>query len=128
MAADGMFPGLRLEGPMPPDLALSVEAARAAGAKPDFAGRVDVLIAPTMEAAIMVLRTLTGLAGGLAAGLVLGARVPIVAPARGDSMETRMASCVLAALAVAGARDPAERDARVPATARGAKSVSRAAA
>jgi len=63
------------------------------------AGRADVLIAPTMEAAIMVLRTLTGVTRGLAAGIVLGAKVPIIAPARSDPMEVRMASCVIASLA-----------------------------
>jgi phosphotransacetylase len=60
-----------------------------------------VLIAPSMEAASLVLRTLTGLTSSLAAGLVLGARVPIIAPLRRDSMEVRMASCVLAALVAA---------------------------
>ena len=57
-----------------------------------------VLIAPAMESAIILLRTLTGLTQGLAAGLVLGARVPIVLPARRDTLEARMAACVLASL------------------------------
>jgi len=57
-----------------------------------------------------VLRTLTSITGGLAAGLVLGARVPIVAPVRSDTMETRMASCVLASLlAAARGRSTATR-------------------
>ena len=64
-----------------------------------MAGNADVLIAPGMEAALMVLRTLLGVTRGLAAGLALGARVPIVVPARTDSLESRMASCVLASLA-----------------------------
>ena len=63
-----------------------------------MAGNADVLIAPGMEAALMVLRTLLGVTRGLAAGLALGARVPIVVPARSDSLEARMASCVLASL------------------------------
>jgi phosphate acetyltransferase len=63
-----------------------------------MAGRVDVLIAPGMESALMVMRTMLALGGGLAAGIVLGARVPIVLPTRYDTMEVRMASCVLASL------------------------------
>jgi len=57
-----------------------------------------------MEAALMVLRTLLGVTRGLAAGLALGARVPIVVPARGDSIEARIASCVLASLVAAHRR------------------------
>jgi hypothetical protein len=52
-----------------------------------------------MESALMVLRTLLAFNAGLAAGIVLGAHIPIVIPARNDSMEVRMASCVLASLA-----------------------------
>jgi len=53
----------------------------------------------------MVVRTLTGMTGALAAGLVLGARVPIVVVARNESMESRMASCVLASLLASAKRD-----------------------
>ena len=118
MATEGLFPGVIVDGPMTPDVALWGDASRSNGSRPDLAGRADVLVAPTMEAAIMVMRTLTGVTGGLAAGLVLGARVPIVTHARYDSMETRMASCVLASLAAyaqATARQTAA--AIVPATA-----------
>jgi hypothetical protein len=60
-----------------------------------------------MEAATMVLRTLTGITGGLAAGIVLGARVPILLPQQHDAMDARIASCVLARLvAFAGANTP----------------------
>ena len=99
MATEGLFPGIIVNGPMTPDVAIWGDAARTNGTRPDLAGRADVLIAPTMESAVMVLRTLTGVTGGLAAGLVLGARVPIVTHARSDPMETRMASCVMASLA-----------------------------
>ena len=102
MAAQGKFGPALVEGPMMPDTALSAEAARANGATFDVAGQAEVLIAPTMESAIMVLRTMLALTGGLAAGIVLGARVPIVAPTRNDPMEVRMASCVLASM-LAGA-------------------------
>ena len=112
MAARGQFRGAIVDGPMTPDSALSGAAARANGATSEIAGRADVLIAPSMEAATMVLRTLTALTGGLAAGLVLGARVPVVAPARTDPMEVRMASCVLASVVVSAAAAQAEQDAR----------------
>jgi len=100
MALQGAFPGALVEGPLTPDVALSADAARLHGLKSQVAGQADVLLAPTMEAAAMVLRTLTGITGGLAAGLVLGARVPIVMPSPRDAMEVRIASCVLASLAV----------------------------
>lgn len=106
MGAQGMFGKALVDGPLTADSALSHDAARANGNHSEIAGAPDVLIAPTLEAASLVLRTLTGLTGGIAAGLVLGAKVPIVAPARADSMEVRLASCVLASLLVA-ARDAA---------------------
>jgi phosphate acetyltransferase len=128
MAAQGMFHGAIVDGPLTADSALSAEAARANGVTSEVAGRPDILIAPTMEAASMVLRTLTGLTGGLAAGIVLGAKIPIVVPTRTDSMEVRMASCVLAALSVAFVRDHAEREAKLAARSLAPDTVSRAAA
>jgi len=111
MAAQGMFPGAVIDGPMAPDSALSGDAARNNGVASEVAGRVDVLIAPSMESALMVLRTLMAFSSGLAAGIVLGARIPIVIPARNDSMEVRMASCVLASLAVSAVGEAATRHA-----------------
>jgi phosphate acetyltransferase len=105
MAAQGAFPGAVVEGPLTPDVALSAELARAAGARSDVAGRADVLVAASMEAAVMVARTLIGVTGGLAAGLVLGATVPIVVPASHDPMEARIASCVLASLVALAQRE-----------------------
>ena len=101
MADEGMFEDAIIDGPLTADSALSADAADANGRRSEVGGRADVLIAPGMEAALLVLRTLTSLTSGLAAGLVLGARVPIVAPVRADSMEVRMASCVLASLMAA---------------------------
>lgn len=101
MAAQGAFPGAVVEGPLTPDVALSPEVARQAGARSVVAGRADVLVAPSMESAVMLARTLTGLTGGLAAGLVLGATVPIIVAGAHDPIETRIASCVLAARVVA---------------------------
>jgi len=98
MAAQGLFPGATVDGPLTPESALSADAARAKGVTSEIAGRADVLIAPSMESGLMVVRTMLGLTGGLAAGLVLGARVPIVAAGRWDSLEVRMASCVITSL------------------------------
>ena len=107
MALQGAFPGAVVDGPMTPDVALSADAARTYGYKSAVAGHADVLVAPSMEAATMVVRTLTGITGGLAAGIVLGARVPIVLPQQHDAMDARIASCVLARLvAFAGASAP----------------------
>ena len=124
MALQGAFPGAVVEGPLTPDVALSAEAARVQGVKSEIAGQADVLLAPTMEAATMVLRTLTGATGALAAGLVLGARVPIVMPSPRDAMEVRIASCVLALLAVNAvevARAPAAASQTAPAGDGGAR-------
>lgn len=115
MAAQGAFPGAVVDGPMTPDMALSADVARAHGHASPVAGQADVLVAPTMEAATMVLRTLTGIAGGLAAGVVLGARVPVLLLPAHDAMDARIASCVLARLlAAAGSARAAvpARDAR----------------
>ena len=93
MAAQGHFGNAVVEGPLTPDQALARPDERS-----EVAGHADVLIAPGMEAAIILLRTLTGLTQGLAGGIVLGARVPIVLVGRSDTLESRTASCVLALL------------------------------
>lgn len=105
MAAQGAFHGAVVDGPMTPDVALSGEIARQYGVKSEVAGCVDVLIAPTMEAATMVSRTMIAVAGGLAAGLVLGAKVPVVLGSPHEAMEVRIASCVLASLVLAAQGD-----------------------
>ena len=98
MASQGLFPGATIDGPMTPDCALSPEIAKLHGVPLEVAGHADALIAPNMEAAALLLRTTIALTGGFAAGLVLGASTPIVLPTRMESMEVRMASCVLATL------------------------------
>jgi len=115
MAAQGKFGGAIVDGPLTPDSALSGDAARMNGVTSEVAGRVDVLIAPSMESALMVLRTILAFSSGLAAGIVLGARIPIVIPARNDSMEVRMASCVLASLAVSAVNEAVTAQAGGPA-------------
>jgi phosphate acetyltransferase len=111
MASQGAFGAAIVDGPMTPDIALTGESARLHGTRPEIAGRAQILIGPGMEASTMVLRTLTGLTGGLAAGLVVGARVPVVLTTQFEPMEIRVASCVLALLAAA-AREPEPQ--RVP--------------
>jgi len=111
MAAEGAMQGARVDGPMTPDVALSSDAARQQGASSEIAGRADVLLAPTMEGAVMIVRTLSAVTGALAAGLVLGARVPIVTAARTETMESRIASCVLASVAARAVRGRGPLDA-----------------
>lgn len=109
MAGQGAFPLAVIDGPMTPDIALSPTVAQQSGARTPIAGRADVLVAPSMEPAVLLVRSLTSLTGALAAGLVLGASVPIIVPGTHDTMETRIASCVLAALASAAAEEAAEK-------------------
>jgi phosphate acetyltransferase len=128
MATQGMFGSAVVDGPLAPDSALSAEAARTKGVKSEIAGHVDVLIAPSMESALMVMRTLQAMSGGLAAGVVLGARVPIVVPTRYDTMEVRMASCVLASLLVASDAEATAAKAEAAASSIAADAEARAAA
>ena len=98
MAGQGLISGAVIEGPMTVESALSAAAARANGIESKIAGLADVLIVPNLESGAMMLQLLTAMSGALAAGVVLGAKVPIVLASRGDTMEVRMASCVLASL------------------------------
>ncbi len=109
MAAQGLITGALVDGPLTADSALSVEAARAQGIESPLAGLADVLIVPNLEAGSLMLRALTGITGALAAGVVLGASVPIVLTNRGDTMEVRMAACVLASLMAQISDRPAAR-------------------
>ena len=104
MAAQGMITGAIVDGPLTADSALSAAAARANGVESKIAGNADVLIVPGLEAGALMLRTLMGMFGALAAGVTLGAKVPVVLSSRGESMEVRMASCVLASLVAQGPR------------------------
>jgi phosphotransacetylase len=98
MAAQGLISGGSIDGPLTVDSAMSAAAARANGVDSKIAGQADVLIVPNLEAGALMLRMLTGMFGALAAGVALGAKVPIVLAGRGDTMEVRMADCVLASL------------------------------
>ncbi|HUK07244.1 MAG TPA: phosphate acetyltransferase [Stellaceae bacterium] len=98
MADRGQIKGGLLEGPLALDNAISPDAARIKGIKSEVAGRAQILVVPDLEAGNMLAKNLSFLAEADAAGIVLGARVPIILTSRADSVRTRMASCAVAAL------------------------------
>jgi phosphate acetyltransferase len=98
MAERGQITGGELDGPLAFDNAISLEAARIKGIKSMVAGRADVLVVPDLEAGNMLAKNLTFLSGADAAGVVLGARVPIILTSRADNVRTRLASCAVAML------------------------------
>ncbi len=98
MADRGQIKGGTLDGPLAFDNAISESAARTKGIESPVAGRADILVAPDLESANMLMKQLTYLADATGAGLVLGARVPIILTSRADEAITRMASCALALL------------------------------
>ena len=112
MAVRGQITGGLLDGPLAFDNAISLEAARIKGIKSEVAGLVDILIAPDMEAGNMMAKQLTFLANADAAGLVLGARVPIILTSRADSVQARLASCAVAAIFAAWKLGMAEKAAK----------------
>ncbi len=98
MAERGQITGGELDGPLAFDNAISPEAARIKGIKSAVAGQAQILIVPDLEAGNMLAKNLTFLSHADAAGIVLGARVPIIFTSRADSVRTRMASCAVAVL------------------------------
>lgn len=98
MADRGQITGGLLDGPLAFDNAISPEAAAIKGIRSDVAGLADILIAPDLEAGNMIAKQLTFLANAEAAGIVLGARVPIILTSRADSVQARLASCAVAAI------------------------------
>jgi phosphate acetyltransferase len=98
MAERGQIKGGILDGPLAFDNAISREAAHAKGIISPVAGDADILLVPDMEAGNMLAKELTFLANADAAGIVLGARVPIILTSRADSVRARMASCAVAAI------------------------------
>lgn len=90
--------GAILDGPLAFDNAINAEAARIKGIESKIAGDPDILLAPDLEAGNMLAKQLIYLAGSQAAGMVLGARVPIVLTSRSDPAPARIASCVLCVL------------------------------
>jgi phosphate acetyltransferase len=100
MAERQQIVGGLLDGPLAFDNAISSEAARTKGIISAVAGQVDILVVPDLEAGNMLVKQLTYLAGAQAAGIVLGARLPIILTSRADGDMVRLASCALALLLV----------------------------
>jgi len=96
MADRGQITGGLLDGPLAFDNAISLEAAQIKGIKSEVAGRADILVVPNLEAGNMLAKNLSFLANADAAGIVLGARVPIILTSRADNVLARMASCAIA--------------------------------
>jgi phosphate acetyltransferase len=100
--------GALVDGPLALDNAINLEAAKIKKIDSAVAGRANVLLVPDLEAGNMLAKSLSFLAGADAAGIVLGARVPIILTSRADSLIARLASCAVAAL-VARARRESSR-------------------
>jgi phosphate acetyltransferase len=98
MSDRGQITGGVLDGPLALDNAINAEAARVKGIVSPVAGRANVLVVPDLEAGNMLAKSLSFLAQADAAGIVLGARVPIMLTSRADSVEARLASCAVAVL------------------------------
>jgi phosphate acetyltransferase len=104
MADRGQITGAVLDGPLALDNAISVDAAAIKKIVSPVAGKANVLIVPDLEAGNMLAKSLSFLAGADAAGIVLGARVPIILTSRADSLLTRLASCAVGVLVTAARR------------------------
>ncbi|CAG9238534.1 Phosphate acetyltransferase [Paraburkholderia tropica] len=99
--------GALVDGPLALDNAIDPEAARIKGIVSPVAGRANVLMVPDLEAGNMLAKSLSFLAGADAAGIVLGARVPVILTSRADSVITRLASCAVASLVAEKRREDA---------------------
>ncbi len=104
MADRGQITGGLVDGPFGMDNAVSVAAARTKGIESEVAGRAEVLVVPTIEAGNMLAKGLTYLANAATAGIVLGARVPVILTSRADSEQSRLASCAVASLSALATR------------------------
>ena len=98
MADRGQITGAIVDGPLALDNAISLESVAIKKIDSPVAGRANVLVVPDLEAGNMLAKSLSFLAGADAAGIVLGAKVPIILTSRADSVMTRLASCAVAAL------------------------------
>ena len=106
MAERGQIKGGVLDGPLAFDNAISRDAAKIKGITSEVAGDPDILLAPDLEAGNMVAKQLSFLANADSAGLVLGAKVPVILTSRADSLRSRIASCAVAVLAAHARRKP----------------------
>jgi phosphate acetyltransferase len=109
MADRGQITGAFVDGPLALDNAIDEEAAATKKIVSPVAGRANVLVVPDLEAGNMLAKSLTFLAGADSAGVVLGARVPIILTSRADSLVARLASCAVAALLAKARGDAATK-------------------
>jgi phosphate acetyltransferase len=105
MADRGQITGGLLDGPLALDNAINLAAAEIKRIQSPVAGRANVLIVPDLEAGNMLAKSLSFLAQADSAGIVLGARVPIILTSRADSVTARLASCAVAALVAKARRE-----------------------
>jgi phosphate acetyltransferase len=105
MADRGQITGGLLDGPLALDNAIDLGAARIKKIESPVAGRADILVVPDLEAGNMLAKSLSFMADADAAGIVLGARVPVILTSRADSVQTRLASCAVAALVAKARRE-----------------------
>lgn len=111
MAERGQITGGFVDGPLAMDNAVSVAAARTKGITSEVAGRAQVLVVPGIDAGNMLAKQLSYISHAEAAGLVMGAKVPVILNSRSDSSMARLASCAIAAVHHAYVLAQAERDA-----------------
>jgi phosphate acetyltransferase len=109
MADRGQITGAILDGPLALDNAINLESVAIKKIVSPVAGRANVLVVPDLEAGNMLAKSLSFMAGADAAGIVLGARVPIILTSRADSVMTRMASCAVASMVAQARREKAGR-------------------
>ena len=109
MADRGQITGALIDGPLALDNAISLESVKIKKIESPVAGRANVLVVPDLEAGNMLAKSLSFLAGADAAGIVLGARVPIILTSRADSVMTRLASCGVAVLVAHARREAASK-------------------
>jgi len=98
MADRGQITGAVVDGPLAMDNAIDLQAAAVKGLVSPVAGRANVLVAPDLEAGNMLAKSLSFMGGAAAAGIVLGARVPLILTSRADTVAARLASCAVAVL------------------------------
>jgi phosphate acetyltransferase len=109
MADRGQITGGILDGPLALDNAINLAAARIKHIESPVAGHADILVVPDLEAGNMLAKSLTFMAGADAAGIVLGARIPIILTSRADSLIARQASCAVAVLIAHSRREHLEK-------------------
>ncbi len=109
MADRGQITGAKLDGPLALDNAISLTAAQIKKIDSPVAGRANVLVVPNLESGNMLAKSLSFLANADSAGIVLGAKVPIILTSRADSVPARLASCAVAVLLAKARREQAAK-------------------